>query len=123
MTAYIKDKTCTILDDKGKLVYLCPVHTSTDGTNKGMFSDTHLDAIGDLKDIEFRFADDTARDFTPTIPEIVEIISLLQPVVLWILSRIKAKTGDMKKAIEIINTTDGLTDSQKLLLITKIQEL
>jgi len=88
-----------------------------------MFTDTHLEAIGDIKDIEFRFADNTARDFTPTVPEIVEIISLLQPVVLWILSRIKAKTGNMKKAISMINTTDGLTDAQKLLLIAKIQEI
>jgi len=123
MTAYIKDQSCTILDDKGSLIYVCPVHKSTDGTTKGMFAQSDIDSIEAIKDdIEFRFANDTARDFTPTIPEIVGLIASLLPSVLKLLSTIKGKKQEKLDAItEILKGTHS--DSEKILLITQIAKL
>lgn len=125
MTAYIKDQSCSILNERNELVYVCPVHESVDGTKMGMFTRQDLMQITALEgsiDIEFRFANDTARDFTPTIPEIVGLIASLLPSVLKLLSTIKGKKQEKLDAItEILKV--GHTDGEKILLITQIAKL
>lgn len=125
MTAYIKDQSCTILDDKGVLIYVCPVHASVDGTKMGMFTRQDLMQITALEgsiDIEFRFANDTARDFVAFIPDIVEVMASLLPPVLRLLSTIKWHKQEKLDAItDILKGTH--TDGEKILLITQIAKL
>jgi len=123
MTAYIKDQRCSILNERNELVYVCPVHKSTDGTTKGMFAQSDIDSIEAIKDdIEFRFANDTARDFTPTIPEIVGLIASLLPSVLKLLSTIKNKPQEKLDTITAI-LKGTHSDSEKILLIKQIAKL
>ena len=123
-TAYIKQESCTIINEWDKVIFICPVHKSTDGTTKGMFTPEDIESIENLgdKDIKFYFADDTTRDFVPSIPEIVTLIASLAPSIIKMLSGIKGRKQEKLDTItKILEGTH--TDAEKILLIEQIVQL